>query len=81
MNPGAVDLELVLAAVDAELRALVRRYVEGASLGITDLRNAVKLLQDLADSGTGAKLTDDQEARLSVFCQVASETTKRRRTR
>lgn len=81
MNPRDFDLEHVLAAVDAELLELVSRYVEATCLRIEDLRTAVQVLQDLADNGTGANLTDDQEARLSVLCQVASETTKRRRTR
>ena len=81
MNPRDFDLEHVLAAVDAELLELVSRYVEARSHRIEDLRTAVQVLQDLADNGTGANLTDDQEARLSVLCQVASETTKRRRKR
>jgi len=80
MNPRDFDLEYVLAAVDTELLELVSRYVEATCLRIENLRNAVQVLQDLADNGTGANLTDDQEAQLSVLSQIATERPTQNRT-
>ena len=77
MNPRDIDLEHVLTEVDAELQDLVRRYVAASSLSIKSPRDAVKALQDLADNGIGPRLTDDQEASLSVVCQVMTQAGRR----
>lgn len=81
VHAGAVDLEQVLAAVGTECQGLVRRYAQTTGLAIKSLQDAARVLQDLADNGVGAVLTDDQESRLSVLRQVAIGAAVRRSSR
>jgi len=58
--------------IDPILHDDVQQYLEESSTDLWDADDACRLLEELAEAGIGAELTDDQEARLAVWRHEAA---------
>lgn len=53
--------------IDSSLHDDVHQYLKDSSIELWTAEDACRLLEELAEDGVGAELTDDQEARLAVW--------------
>ena len=66
-SPSGFSIRALLELIDPGLHDDVHQYLEESSIALWDEDDACRLLEELAESGIGADLTDDQEARLAVW--------------
>lgn len=62
----------VMDLIDSSLHDDVHQYLEDSSIELWTAEDACRLLEELAEDGVGAELTDDQEACLAVRKQEAA---------
>ena len=65
-NPSEFTARALFDLIDTDLHDDVHQYLEQSSIDLWDDNDACRLLEELAESGIGADLTDDQEACLAV---------------
>ena len=65
-NPGEFSIRALWDLIAPELRDNIHQYLEESSICLWNDDDACRLLEELAEAGIGAELTDDQEARLAV---------------
>lgn len=58
---------VLMDLIDSSLHDDVHQYLEDSSIELWTAEDACRLLEELAEGGVGAELTDDQEARLAVW--------------
>ena len=63
---GGFSITALWDLIDPGLHDDVHRYLEESSIALLDEQDAYRLLEQLAEAGVGADLTDDQEACLAV---------------
>lgn len=70
--PSEFSIRSLLDLIDPELHDDVHQYLEESSIDLWNEDDACRLLEELAEAGIGAELTDDQEARLAVWRHEAA---------
>lgn len=63
---------VVMDLIDSKLHDDVHQYLEDSFIELWTAEDACRLLEELAEAGIGAQLTDDQEAYLAVRRQEAA---------
>ncbi len=70
--PSEFSIWSLMDRIDPQLHDDVHQYLEESSLDLWNEDDACRLLEELAEAGIGAELTDDQEARLAVWRHEAA---------
>lgn len=63
---GEFRISALFDLIDPSLHDDVHQYLEDSSIDLWTGEDACRLMEELADAGTGQELTDDQEAQLAV---------------
>lgn len=71
-TPNEFSVQALFDSIDPGLHDDVHQYLEDSSIDLWSEEDACRLLEELAEAGIGAELTDDQEARLAVWRHEAA---------
>jgi len=66
-SPSEFSTRALLDLIAPDLHDDIHQYLEESSTALWDEDDACRLLEELAEAGIGADLTDDQEAHLAVL--------------
>lgn len=66
-SPGRFSIWALMDLIDSDLHDDVHQYLEDSSVELWTAEDACRVLEELAEAGIGAGLTDDHEARLAVW--------------
>lgn len=70
--PSEFSIWSLMDRIDPQLHDDVHQYLEESSIDLWNEDDTCRLLEELAEAGIGAELTDDQEARLAVWRHEAA---------